>query len=166
MTLNRSWPFQRGYAAIGLYRPKDAANIGGVLRAAWCHGASLVAVAGARLHANAGIRHSTNTPSAWKHIPVLTGDNLHDLIPFDCVPVAVDLVDDATPLPSYQHPQRAFYVFGPEDGTLGEPVLSWCRHRVVVPTRMCMNLAATVNVVLYDRIAKAMRAARKVESAA
>lgn len=161
MMTDRQWPYQRGYSAIGLLRPKDKANIGGVLRAAWCHGASLVAIAGARGAANDGIRHSANTPSAWKHIPVLTGDDLHALIPFDCVAIAVDLVDGAVPLPSYQHPARAFYVFGPEDGTLGESTLSWCRDRVMVPTRMCMNLAATVNVVLYDRISKAMKSARK-----
>jgi tRNA(Leu) C34 or U34 (ribose-2'-O)-methylase TrmL len=158
--LNREWPYQRGYAAIGLWRPKDKANIGGVIRAAWCHGASMVAVGLPRGNANDGIRHSANTPSAWKHIPVITGDDLHPLIPFDCVPVAVDLVPNACPLPSYQHPQRAFYVFGPEDGTLGSTILDWCRDRVSVPTRSCMNLAATVNVVLYDRIAKAMRSAR------
>lgn len=156
----RSWPYMRGYAAIGLHRPKDAHNIGGVLRAAFAHGASLVAIAGQRGRANDGIRHSANTPSAWKHLPVITGNCLHSLIPFDCIPVAVDLVEDAMPLPSYQHPPRAFYIFGPEDGTLGESVLAWCPHRVMVPTRVCMNLAATVNVVLYDRIAKAARAAR------
>ena len=86
---------------------------------------------------------------------MLRGEDLHALIPFDAVPVAVDLVDDAVELPVFQHPQRAFYVFGPEDGTLGASVLNWCRHRVMVPTRTCMNLAATVNVILYDRLAKA-----------
>ena len=44
--------------------------------------------------------------------------------------------------------------FGPEDGTLGPEILAWCRDVVYVPTRYCMNLAATVNVVLYDRAAK------------
>lgn len=158
----REWPYQRGFAAIGLHRPKDPANVGGTLRAAYVHGAALVAIAGAR---NDSIRHGTNTPSAWKHFPVLMGDDLKAMIPFDCIPVAVDLVPDAIPLPSYQHPQRAFYIFGPEDGTLGNSVLDWCPHRVMVPTRMCMNLAATVNVVLYDRIAKAMRSARLKEVA-
>lgn len=164
--LRPSWPYQRGYAAVGLHHPKDPANVGGTLRAAWVYGAGLVAIAGPRGRANDGIRHGANTPAAWKHLPVMVGDDLHALIPFDCIPVAVDLVDGAVPLPSFQHPQRAFYVFGPEDGTLGTSVLDWCKLRVMVPTRMCMNLAATVNVVLYDRIAKAMRAARKIEDEA
>lgn len=41
-----------------------------------------------------------------------------------------------------------------EDGTLREKILSRCRDRVMIPTNGCMNLAATVNVVLYDRTAK------------
>ena len=57
-------------------------------------------------------------------------------------------------LPEYQHPERAFYIFGAEDATLGARVLDRCRDRVFVPTVRCMNLAATVNVVLYDRMAK------------
>jgi tRNA(Leu) C34 or U34 (ribose-2'-O)-methylase TrmL len=155
--MTREWPYQRGYAAIGLHHPKDKANVGGAMRAAYAYGAQMLAVAGAR---NDSVRHATNTPAAWKHMPTFVTDDLHGMIPFDCIPVAVDLVPDAVPLPSYQHPARAFYIFGPEDGTLGKAVLDWCPQRVMVPTRMCMNLAATVNVVLYDRISKAMRSAR------
>lgn len=148
----------RGFAAIGLVRPKDTHNVGGVLRAAYCYDVSLVAIQGDRTP----VRSSQDTPCAWRHIPVLRNDDLRALIPFDAVPIAVDLVDDATPLPSFQHPQRAFYVFGPEDGTLGKSILDWCERRVVVPTRVCMNLAATVNVVLYDRLAKADRMERGI----
>lgn len=146
----------RGYASIGLVRPKDTKNVGAVLRAAFCYGAAMVAIQGDRTP----VKSSQDTPQAWRHIPVLRGDDLRALIPYDAVPVAVDLVDDAIQLPAFQHPQRAFYVFGPEDGTLGTETLSWCRHRVMVPTRFCMNLAATVNVILYDRLAKADRSAR------
>lgn len=141
-----------GFAAIGLHRPKDIANIGGVLRAAHCYGASMVAIAGERINSEA-IRHATNTSQAQRHMPVLRGE-LRDLIPFGAVPVAVDLVEDAIELPEFIHPKSAFYVFGPEDGTLGKAVLDWCPYRVMVPTAYCMNLAATVNVILYDRLAK------------
>jgi tRNA(Leu) C34 or U34 (ribose-2'-O)-methylase TrmL len=83
-------------------------------------------------------------------------NDLRDVIPYGSIPVAVDLVDGAISLPQYYHPERAFYIFGPEDGTLGDSVLSWCRDRIMVPTDYCMNLAATVNVVLYDRMVKRM----------
>ena len=87
-------------------------------------------------------------------MPVLRTEDLHDAIPYDTVPVAVDLIDGATSLKNYVHPERAFYIFGAEDATLGKRVLSWCRDTVYVPTNYCMNLAATVNVVLYDRQSK------------
>ncbi|MGL4447908.1 MAG: TrmH family RNA methyltransferase, partial [Shewanella sp.] len=67
----------------------------------------------------------------------------------------VDLIDGATPLPEFVHPPRAFYIFGPEDGTLDPATFAGVRHVVYVPTHGCMNLAASVNVILYDRSAKA-----------
>ncbi len=42
-----------------------------------------------------------------------------------------------------------------ETGNCGKRILDRCRDRVMVPTKFCMNLAATVNVILYDRMAKA-----------
>ena len=150
---------QRGFAAIGLHRPKDAHNVGSVIRAAMCYNAASVAISGERIGSRQ-IRSATNTTSGERHIPVLRGE-LRDLIPYGAVPVAVDLVDGATALPDFWHPQSAFYIFGPEDGTLGASVLDWCPQRVVVPTRFCMNLAATVNVVLYDRLAKQLARAER-----
>jgi len=146
----------RGFACIGLDRPKDANNIGGVLRAAGCYNADLIAVAGARYK-----RAATDTQAAHRHIPLLHTEDLQLLIPFDCVPVAIDLLDDAQPLQEFVHPERAFYVFGPEDGTLGKRITGWCKHKVYVPTSYCMNLAATVNVVLYDRMAKQLMRVQK-----
>ena len=142
----------RGFSAVGLHMPKDHNNVGAALRAAGCYDVSLVCVTGRRYY-----RSRLDTQKAHRHLPLLHGDDLHDMVPFDCVPVAVDLVDDAVSLARFQHPERAFYVFGPEDGTLGDSILSWCRLRVLNPARFCVNLAATVNVVLYDRLAKQER---------
>jgi tRNA(Leu) C34 or U34 (ribose-2'-O)-methylase TrmL len=139
----------RGYSAIGLHMPKTPANVGSAIRAAYCYGSSLVAMSGDRYKGS-----PTDPQKGYRHIPLVHCDDLHTVIPFDCVPVAVDLIPGAQSLVSYIHPERAFYVFGPEDGTLGARVTSWCRDIVYVPTSHCMNLAATVNVVLYDRLAK------------
>lgn len=139
----------RGYAAIGLHLPKTPANVGSVLRAAHCYGAAMVAKTGQRYHGS-----PTDPQKGYRHIPLVQVEDLHAAVPFDCVPVAVELLDDARDLRTYSHPERAFYVFGPEDGTLGKLVTSWCRDVVYIPTRYCMNLAATVNVVLYDRMVK------------
>jgi tRNA(Leu) C34 or U34 (ribose-2'-O)-methylase TrmL len=138
-----------GYAAVGLINPKRRENVGGVLRAAFCFGAALVALTGIRYKVQ-----STDTADTYRHIPLLQVDDLHKVIPYDCVPVAIERRADALPLPDYEHPERAFYIFGPEDGDLGPDVLRWCRDVVYVPSQHSINLAAVVNIVLYDRIAK------------
>lgn len=139
----------RGFSAIGLHMPKTPANIGSVLRAAHCYGVGFVASTGRRY------QHApTDTMKAYRHLPLLHADDLHGLVPHGCVPVAVDLIDGAKSLVDYQHPESAFYIFGPEDGTLGAAITNWCRDKVYVPTAFCMNLAACVNVVLYDRLSK------------
>lgn len=139
----------RGFAAIALDNPKDPKNIGSVLRAAHVFGAALVVLSGRRF-----ARCGTDVTKAWRHIPLVETDDVFSALPYDCVPIAVDLVSGAQELPRYAHPERAFYVFGAEDATLGARVLDRCRDRVVIPTKFCLNLAATVNVVLYDRMVK------------
>jgi tRNA(Leu) C34 or U34 (ribose-2'-O)-methylase TrmL len=153
----------RGFSMIGLERPKTAENVGGVLRAAHCYNVAQVVIAGPRVHA--GIHHCTNTPAAERHLPVLVVEDVLSIVPFGTEIVVVDKIDGARPLYSFQHPLRALYVFGPEDGTLGRKVTSRAQHVVYVPTRNCMNLAACVNVVLYDRAAKADRSQRAEEQA-
>lgn len=147
----------RGYVAIALWNPKTPANVGGVLRAAGCYDADLVVIAGKRrIHTLS--RLATDTMAAWKHIPTIQPEDPFDAMPLGAIPVAVDLIDGAIPLPRFVHPERAFYVFGPEDGTLQAQITSRCKYKVMVPTAACMNLAACVNVILYDRMAKLSRA--------
>ena len=143
---------QRGYACIGLDNPKTAANVGMAMRAAGCYGAVSVFYSGDRY--NRYKKFHTDPQKRYRQIPLVHTQDLFESIPFDCVPVAVDLIDGAKPLPDYKHPERAFYIFGAEDATLGRRVLSWCRDVIYVPTDSCMNLAAAVNEILYDRLAK------------
>lgn len=140
---------RRGFAAIGLVQPKNSINVGHVLRAAGAFGASMVAVTGSRIKGS----YLTDTEAVRRHLPLLFVPNLRDVIPHDCVPIAIELIEGAKPLPTFPHPPRGFYIFGPEDGSLGASVLSWCRDVVRVPAG-CLNLAAAVNVVLYDRLVK------------
>jgi tRNA(Leu) C34 or U34 (ribose-2'-O)-methylase TrmL len=142
-------PFHRGYSAIGLYQPKSRENVGSVLRAAFIYGAALVATTGQRYKTV-----STDTINAVKHLPLLQVEDLFSIIPYDCIPIAVDILPDAILLPTFRHPDRAFYIFGPEDGTLGKNITNKCKYTIKIPIRSCMNLAATVNVILYDRLAQ------------
>ena len=135
---------------VALDNPKCLANLGGAMRAAQCYGARLILVGGLRMPRLGHL--VTDTRKAYRHTPVLLVDDIMDHIPYDCVPVAVDLVEGARDLRGYTHPERACYIFGPEDGTLGRRVLERSRDKIMVPTVGCMNLAATVNVVLYSRL--------------
>ena len=134
---------------IGLDHPKTSINVGAALRAAGAFACDMVAISGHRYK-----KAPTDTMKAVLNLPLLQVEDLHAVIPYNCVPVAVELVPEAQPLPGYRHPDRAFYVFGAEDATLGARVLSWCRDVVYIHTSGCLNLAACVNVVLYDRLCK------------
>ena len=72
----------------------------------------------------------------------------------------------ATPPPDYVHPERAFYIFGPEDGTL-EPA----RFAAVKEAHLCAKPRARMNSgtprstsSLYDRLAKTLQSQRRAEA--
>ncbi|WP_394189596.1 RNA methyltransferase [Pseudoalteromonas atlantica] len=139
-------------STIGLINPKSPTNVGGVLRAAGCYDAKQVFFTGTR-YLNAQKFH-TDTKNVVERIPLTAVDDLKNAIPAGAKVVVIELIEGATPLPDFKHPENAFYVFGPEDGSISKDVLKWCDEVVYVPTIGCMNLAATCNVVLYDRLAK------------
>ena len=142
----------KNYACIGLHNPKSPENVGSVMRAAGCYGVSSVFYTGKRY--DAAKPFYTDTQKIYEQLPLVHADNLKSIIPFGCVPIAVDLIEGAKPLPTYKHPPRAFYIFGPEDGTLKQEIIQFCSDTIYVPTNGSMNLAAAVNVILYDRMAK------------
>ena len=137
---------------IGLTNPKTPANVGSVMRAAGCFGVTAVFYTGKRYERAA--QFNTDTKAVNRHIPLHNVANLLESIPKDAQLVCVELAQGAIPLPEFQHPEKAFYLFGPEDGTLEQAVIDRADAVIYIPTIGCLNLAATVNVVLYDRLAK------------
>lgn len=137
---------------IGLTDPKSPTNVGAVMRAAGCYNASSVFYTGERY--DRAMQFNTDTKDATQSIPLTGVVSLLEVVPQGATVVCVDLVEGAMPLPYFEHPENAFYIFGPEDGTLSQQVIDQADAVVYIPTRGCMNLAATVNVVLYDRLAK------------
>ena len=138
---------------IGLTNPKSPTNVGAVMRASGCYQVDAVRFTGER-YARAA-KFNTDTKDIHKKIPLDNTDSLLKNLPQEMKVVCVDLIKGAVPLPNFEHPEHALYIFGPEDGTIEQDVIDRCDHAVYIPTIGCMNLAATVNVVLYDRLAKA-----------
>jgi tRNA(Leu) C34 or U34 (ribose-2'-O)-methylase TrmL len=139
----------RGYFMLGLFQPKSSENLGSILRLAHNFGAAQVLVGGTQVRPG-----PTNTFKSERHIPLTYVEDLHAVIPHGCVPIAVDLIEGSQSLHSYEHPERAMYVFGPEDGTLDATVTSWCQDIIHIPMWRCANLAVAAGIVLYDRSMK------------
>ena len=141
-------------AIIGLYNPKSPTNVGAVLRAAGCYDAVQVRYNGTRY--SRAVKFQTDTQNSQERIQLVEMEDLTANVADDVEIVCVELVVGATALPHFTHPENAIYVFGPEDGSLPQEMVDKAHHVVYVPTHGCMNLAATVNVVLYDRMAKTL----------
>ncbi len=139
-------------ATLGLIDPKSPSNIGGILRASGCYQVDTVFYSGQRF--NKVKKFHTDTQKSALHIPLLPTDSLLSSVPTGAKIVCIDLVEGAVALPEYTHPENAYYIFGPEDGTISQEIIDNADDIVYIPTIGCMNLAATVNVVLYDRLAK------------
>jgi len=137
---------------IGLINPKTPSNVGAVMRAAGCYQVGAVFYTGKRY--DRAVKFNTDTKGASQHIPLTRVATLLEGALNEAKVICVELVEGATPLPEYQHPDNALYIFGPEDGTISQDMIDRADAAVYVPTIGCMNLAATVNVVLYDRLAK------------
>ncbi len=123
------------------------------MRAAGCFDVDAVFYSGERYARAASF--NTDTRGVARRIPLLGVDELLDEVAPGMQVVCVELVEGATSLPEFAHPDNAYYLFGPEDGTLDQSVIDRADAVVFIPTVGCLNLAATVNVVLYDRLAKA-----------
>lgn len=138
---------------IGLIDPKSPTNVGAVMRAAGCYRADAVVYTGKRYDSAA--RFHTDTKNAVNNIPLERIEDLISLKKDQRKLICVDLVEGAVALPNFSHPHSAVYVFGSEDGSVSQALVDAADAVVYVPTVGCMNLAASVNVVLYDRLAKA-----------
>lgn len=149
---NCSADFTRGYCGIGVENAKNIKNIGTLWRSAYCLGASFFFTIGSRYE-----YQSSDTTKTWKHLAYWRfrdWDDFHEHIPHDCQLVAVELVDNARPLETFTHPERAIYLLGPEDGGLSKNALVHAQHVVKFTSKLCLNVAAAGSVVLYDRRVK------------
>ena len=144
---------ERGFACVALDRPTDPVNVGHALRAAFCFDARMVIIGGQTTGIKLPKLH-TDPMRSYRHVPVIKSTNLVDAIPEGASLVAIELCEDAGTLMDFYHPERACYVFGPENGSISDAILNRSTHKVMIPTMASLNLGMIVNIVLYDRLAK------------
>ncbi len=150
---------------IGLLNPKSPDNVGSVMRAAGNFRVESVIYTGKRYPR--ALMRNPDLPDMHrkvsKNVPLSEVSCLIDDAPVNMSIVCVEFAENAISLPNYQHPDNPFYIFGPEDGTITQNIIDRADSVIYVPTIGCMNLAATVNVVLYDRLAKSTQNYDSVE---
>ena len=144
---------------IGLINPKSPDNVNSIMRAAGNFQVDNVLYTGKRYPR--ALMRNPDIPDmrrkVGQSIPLIEVDCLIDTAPENMKLICVEFAENAIALPEYEHPDNAFYIFGPEDGTISQDVINRVDDVIYVPTVGCMNLAATVSVLLYDRFTKSFQ---------
>lgn len=142
--------------SIVLIDPRYPHNVGAAVRACSCFGVPQVWLTGRRVADK--VLEAQRLPreermKGFSDVQLVLEDR-----PFEhfknVVPVAVELLDGSENLLTFEHPENAVYIFGPEDSSIPVPVRKLCHRRVFIPTRHCTNLGAAVYLMLYDRLVK------------
>ena len=159
-------------AAVVLIDPKTPFNVGSAIRACSIFGVGTLRWTGERVHAE---KARGAAGSGYKRLPREerlkqyqwvdwrrhdTQDLVSDLyLQHGYTPVCVEVDDTAEYLDEFVHPDKAVYVFGPEDGSVPKGVRAVCHRFVRIRTanRSPLNLGAAVNLVLHDRYVKQQR---------
>jgi tRNA G18 (ribose-2'-O)-methylase SpoU len=140
----------RGYFGIGVEGISKAMNVGSIMRTAHAFGAHFIFTIDGQYQRDEG--EKSDTSGAPDHLPLHEFTDLADFrLPKQCNLVGVELIDDASELPSFHHPPRCAYVLGPERGSLSPELVARCDHVVKIPTKFCVNVGVAAAIVMYDR---------------
>jgi len=147
---------KKSNVSIGLINPKSPHNVSSIMRTAGNFRVDSVVYTGKRYPR--ALMRNPELPDMHRKvgqsIPISEVTSIIEDAPAGCSIICVEFAENAMALPDFQHPENAFYVFGPEDGTMSQDIIDSADAVVYIPTVNSMNLAATVNVVLYDRLSK------------
>ncbi len=149
--------------AVALIGPKYPHNVGMVVRLASCYGLRQVWFTGDRVSlspARGERLPREERMKGYRDVELVHYEHVFDQFPADTVPVAVEVRAGSEPLLTFEHPENALYVFGPEDGSIPKALVAHCHRFLVIPTRHCLNLATAVATVLWDREVKRWQAGK------
>lgn len=157
MIMGNNAPKHGKAPAVILINPKFPHNVGTVQRACSCFGVEQLWWTGDRVSLD--VEKGERLPReermrGYKDVTLINFDRPFDQFPRGVTPVAIEVRQNSEHLTTFVHPENPVYVFGPEDGSIPKVFLQHCHRFVIVPTKHCLNLAATVNIVLYDRMQK------------
>lgn len=143
--------------AIILTNPKFSRNVSQAVRACSCFGFKQCWFTGERVQLE--LTGKTRLPREERMKGYSGVEIYHHDYPFErfkrnVTVIGVDLVPGARSLFSFDHPENAVYVFGPEDGSLPKVARSFCHQMVFIPMAHCCNLASATYLLMYDRLYK------------
>ena len=146
---------KRGYFGIGVFNPKTHENIGTLWRGAYQLGADFIFTIGKRYS-----KQHSDTLKTWRHIPLFQFKNFEEFKSsalYDCRMVAIEFGDTSVPIQTFDHPQRAVYILGSEDGGLPKEILRDDNvFKLELPSvrTPSYNVAMAGTLVMYDRFIK------------
>ena len=145
-----------GYFLMGAYGVKNSENVGTLWRSSRQFGASGLFTIGRRSE-----RQRTDTNGASASVPLSAYNDWNSFAaaaPRGAMLVAVEF--GGTPLEQFEHPARACYILGSEDTGLPQSVVRACHRHLTIPSvphLPSFNLGVAGSLVMYDRVAKALR---------
>jgi tRNA G18 (ribose-2'-O)-methylase SpoU len=141
----------RGFFGIGVEGISKEQNVGTIARSAHAFGASFFFAIAPDVDINA--MRTSDTSDAFDHVPYYEYNAPEKLdLPKECILVGVELTDESIEMPSFRHPTRAAYIFGPEMGNLSDETLKKCDHVVKIPMKFCVNVGVAAAITMYDRM--------------
>ena len=142
----------RGFFGIGIVNNSDELNIGTLWRSAYILGAAFIFTVDRKYRPQ-----GSDVTRAWTRIPLYHYRDIAELkahLPRAAPLIGVELSDDAVPLTSFTHPDRAVYLLGNEQIGLSPPILEQCHALVSLPGHFSLNVAVAGSIVMYDRVSK------------
>lgn len=137
---------------VVLMNPKFPHNVGGTIRGCSCFPIESLVWTGLRVDASK-YRRLPREERMRGYKNVVFSNNPRPFYLFeDFTPVCVEVFEQSEPLTTFEHPENAIYVFGPEDGGVLQVIRRLCHRFAHIPAHFCLNLGAAVKVLLAHRL--------------